>query len=85
MYPTRPERLHLIVAFAVLVVLLLLQQQSIVAIPGSGRVSTALPDALHGPWFAIVSWILAVFVRHWAGRGATVAITAMVGDRKSVV
>jgi len=78
-YPTRPGRLHLIVALAVLVVLLFVQQQSIVEIPGSGRVSGALPNALHGPWFAIVSWMLAGFVRRWAGRGATVAITVALG------
>jgi len=76
-YPTPPGRLHLIVALAALVVLLFVQQQRLVEIPDSGRVLHALPNAVHGPWFAIVSWVLALVVRRWAGRGATVVITAV--------
>jgi hypothetical protein len=51
-YPTRPGRLHLMLAVAALLVLLFAQQQGIVQIPGSGRVAVAAPDAIHGSWFA---------------------------------
>lgn len=79
MYPTRPGRLHLIVALTVLIAMLFVQQQRLVELPDTGRVLHVLPNAVHGPWFAIISWMLAVFVRRWAGRRATVAITAVLG------
>ena len=79
MYPTRPGRLHLILALGVLVVLVFAQQQHFVDYPGSQRVASGLHDATHGTWFAIVTWLVAGFVRRFVGRGATVVIAALLG------
>ncbi len=78
-YPTRPGRLHLILALGALVVSLIAQQQRVFDFPGSARVASGLHDATHGTWFALVTWFVAGFVRRFAGRGATIAITALLG------
>ena len=78
MYPTRPGRLHLTVAAGVLIVLLIVQQR-LVQIPGSGRVAAAVPDALHGSWFACVTWAMLILVGRWTRRGTTLAATALLG------
>ena len=77
MYPTRPGRLHLILALGALVVLLIAQQQRTFDFPGSARVASGLHDATHGMRFALVAWFVAGFVRRFVGRGATIAITAL--------
>jgi len=40
----------------VLIALVLLQQVGVV--PGHGRVAAGLQNALHGPWFAAVTWLI---------------------------
>jgi hypothetical protein len=78
-YPTRRGRLYPALAVVALLLLLFAQQQQIVAVPWSGRVWTALPDAVHGSWFACVTTIVLFFVeRMRTGRSAFVA-TALIG------
>jgi hypothetical protein len=62
-----------------LVVLLILQQQQWVHLPGSGRYEGALPDAVHGSWFACVTWIALRFASRWTRGGATVVVAALIG------
>ncbi len=62
-----------------LIVLLFAQQQQLIKLPELGRLSGALPDAVHGSWFACVTWVLLQFIRRWTRGGATVATTALVG------
>lgn len=78
MYPTRAGRLYLMLA-GVLIVLLFAQQQQLIKLPDTGRLSGALPDSVHGSWFACVTWVLLQFIRRWTRGGATVAVTAAVG------
>jgi len=67
------------VAVVALLILLFAQQQQIVGIPWSGRIASAVPDALHGSWFAGVTSIVLFFVeRVRQGRTAFVA-TALTG------
>jgi hypothetical protein len=40
-------------------------------IPGAGRVAFGLQDALHGPWFALITWIVYGLTRSWLGTRAT--------------
>jgi hypothetical protein len=78
-YPTRPGRLYLTLAVVALLILLYAQQQQTVVIPWSGRIATAVPDAIHGSWFACVTSIVLLFVeRVRQGRAAFVA-TALIG------
>ena len=77
MYPTGPFRT--IAAAAALLLLLFAQQQQLIELPGSGRVATALPDALHGPWFAVVTWLIAAFVGRYARGATSIWITALIG------
>jgi hypothetical protein len=76
-YPTGPFRT--IVAVAALLALLFAQQQQLVTMPGSGRVANAVPDALHGPWFAVVTWFVASFVNKRTRGWATIGLTAILG------
>jgi len=65
-------------AIVVLLILLFAQQQQIVEFPWSGRIATALPDAIHGSWFACVTSIVLFFVeRVRRGRSAFVATAAI--------
>jgi hypothetical protein len=64
---------------AILIVLLILQQQQWVHLPGSGRYESAFPDAVHGSWFACVTWVLLLFASRWTRGGATVAVVAPIG------
>jgi len=41
--------------------LLLLVAQQLLAIPGFGRLARGFQNALHGPWFAVVTWCLQSF------------------------
>jgi hypothetical protein len=63
-----------------LLVLLIAQQQQLIAIPGSGRLAVAAPDAIHGAWFACVTWIvLSIVGSRVRQRRATIAITVLIG------
>lgn len=62
-----------------LVVLLILQQQQWVHLPGSGRFDNALPDAVHGSWFACVTWVLLLLTSRWTRGGATIVVVAPIG------
>ncbi len=79
MYPTRPGRLYLVLAAVALVALLIAQQQQLIKLSGSGRFWSAVPDALHGSWFACVTWLVLSFVKRWAQRKDVVATTALIG------
>jgi len=72
-YPTRQWWLHLGLALAVMALLI---AQQWLAIPGSGRVLRGLQNAMHGPWFALVTWLVAILVERWLGGAARVAIIA---------
>jgi hypothetical protein len=78
-YPTRPGRLYLAQAAAALLVLLFAQQQQLIELPVSGRVGAALPDAIHGTWFACVTWIILSVVGLRFRPGVAVALTAAIG------
>ena len=39
----------------------------------------ALPDALHGTWFACVTWLILWFVKRWAMRSNVVPTTVLIG------
>jgi hypothetical protein len=62
-----------------LILLVLVQQQPVVDLPGMGRVAGAVPDALHGAWFACVTWVLLLIVGTRARGGRAVVITAVIG------
>src|SRR5512139_777952 len=62
-----------------LVFLLILQQQQWVHLPGAGRLEGAFPDAVHGSWFACVTWILLLFASRWTRGGATIVVVALIG------
>ncbi len=79
MYPTGPGRLHLMLGVGLLVFLLILQQQQWVHLPGAGRLEGAFPDAVHGSWFACVTWILLLFASRWTRGGATIVVVALIG------
>ena len=79
MYPTRPGRLHLLQAAGVLLVLLIAQQQQLITIQGSGRVASAWPDAIHGAWFACVTWIVLSLVGSRYRRSVTLLSTVAIG------
>lgn len=66
-------------AAVALLVLLFAQQQRLITIPGSGRLAVALPDAIHGTWFACVTWVVLTFVGARFRRSATIVITALIG------
>jgi len=78
-YPTRPGRLHLLQAAGVLLVLLIAQQQQLITIQGSGRVASAWPDAIHGAWFACVTWIVLSLVGSRYRRSVTLLSTVAIG------
>jgi hypothetical protein len=71
-------------AAGALIALVIAQQQQLIHLPGSGRFWTALPDALHGTWFACVTWLMLSFVRRWAQRDDVVATTALIGASVAV-
>ncbi len=79
MYPTRPGRLYSALAGAALIALLFAQQQQLIKLPGSGRFWAAFPDALHGTWFACVTWLILSFVRRWTERRYVVPTTVLIG------
>jgi len=64
---------------AALLALLFVQQQQLITLPQSGRIASAVPDALHGPWFAVVTWLIALFVGRRAHGSGTIWITALLG------
>lgn len=76
---TRPGRLHPIVGVGVLIVLVLVQQQPFLDLHGMGRVASAVPDALHGAWFACVTWVLLLIVERRVRGGRAVLVTALTG------
>ena len=44
--------------------LALVAAQQFLEVPGGGRLARGLENALHGPWFALVTWVLQLmFVR----------------------
>ena len=79
MYPTRPGRLYPMLAGAALIVLLVAQQQQLLTLPGSGRVATALPDALHGSWFVCVTWCVLMFTSKRFHGVAAIIVTVAIG------
>ena len=79
MYPTRPGRLYLTLAVVALLILLYAQQQQTVVIPWSGRIATAVPDAIHGSWFACVTSIVLLFVERVRQGRAAFVVTAVIG------
>jgi hypothetical protein len=64
---------------AFLIVLLILQQQQWLHLPVRGRYESAFPDAMHGSWFACVTWILLLFASRWTRGGTTVLVVAPMG------
>ncbi len=44
-----------------------------------GRVASAVPDALHGAWFACVTWVLLLIVDRRVRGGRAVAVAALIG------
>jgi hypothetical protein len=78
-YPTRPGRLYLMWAAGALLLLLFAQQQQVIALPVSGRVGRAVPDALHGTWFACVTWFVLSIVGSRFRPRIAVALTALIG------
>jgi hypothetical protein len=66
-------------AAAALLALLFVQQQQLIALPQSGRIASAVPDALHGPWFAVVTWLIAAFAGRYTRGASTLWITALLG------
>ena len=64
---------------ALLIVLLILQQQQWVTLPGAGRFANALPDAVHGSWFACVTWILLLITSRWTRGFVTIVVVALIG------
>lgn len=79
MYPTRRGRLYSVLAGVALVALLFAQQQQLIKLPGSGRFWAAFPDALHGTWFACVTWLILSFVRRWTDHSNVVPTTVLIG------
>lgn len=79
MYPTRPGRLYSALAGGAFIALLFAQQQQLIKLPGSGRFWAAFPDALHGTWFACVTWLIIWFVRRRAERSNVVPTTVLIG------
>ncbi len=80
MYPTRPGRLHLVLAVCVLLVLLIVQQQQWVKLPANGHFEGAIPDSIHGSWFACVTWVLLQFTSRWTrGTATMIGATALIG------
>jgi hypothetical protein len=74
-YPTRPERLHLMLALGALVLLI---AQQFFDLPGSGRVVGGLQNSLHGPWFALVTWVVVITIARWTRGVATILVAAMI-------
>jgi hypothetical protein len=68
-----------VVAVGVFVLLVLVQQQPFLDLPGMGRVAGAVPDALHGAWFACLTWMLLLIVDRRAHGARAVVITAVIG------
>ena len=79
MYPTRPGRLYLVLVGATLIALLFAQQQQLFKLPGWGRFWVAVPDALHGTWFACVTWLILWFVKRWAKHDNVLPTTVFIG------
>jgi len=78
-HPTRPERRPPILAAGALILLLIAQQQQLIDIPASGRVASALADALHGSWFASVTWVVLMLVGRRVRPRAAIALTVVIG------
>jgi hypothetical protein len=76
-YPSGLQRLHPLVALGVVVLLLVAQQ--VLVVPGSGHLVNGAQNAAHGPWFAVVTMLLARLVRRRFGARGTVAVTALIG------
>jgi len=67
-------------AVGLLIVLLIAQQQELIKLPGWGRFWSAVPDALHGAWFACVTWLILSLLKGWAAQqNNIVATTALIG------
>ncbi len=79
MYPTRRGRLYSVLAGVAFIALLVAQQQQLINLPGSGRVWRAVPDALHGTWFAFVTWLTLLFVSRWTEPSKVVPTTVLIG------
>lgn len=62
-----------------LILLLIGQQQQLIEVPASGRVASALPNALHGPWFACVTWLVLMLVGRRVRPRAAIALTVLIG------
>ncbi len=77
--PTRPGRRLPLLGIGALILLVLVQQQPFVDLHAMGRVASAVPDALHGAWFACVTWVLLLLVERRARGGRVVVITAVIG------
>jgi len=66
-------------AAGALILLLIGQQQQLIDMPASGRVATALPDGLHGSWFASVTWAVLMLVGRRVRPRAAIALTVLIG------
>jgi hypothetical protein len=51
--------------------------QQLLEVPGDGRLVRGLENALHGPWFALVTWMLQLLFVRLAEREANVATLAI--------
>jgi hypothetical protein len=56
----------------------LLAGQQFLAVSGTGRLSNGLQNAAHGPWFALVTWLLLQFTSRRTRGWRTVIATAMI-------
>jgi hypothetical protein len=63
----------------VLIALLFAQQQQLIKLPRWGHFWAAAPDALHGTWFACVTWLVLWFVKRWATRDNVLPTTVFIG------
>jgi hypothetical protein len=58
--------------------LVLLIAQQFFDLPGSGRVVGGLQNALHGPWFALVTWVVVITAGRRTSGVVTIVVAAMI-------
>jgi len=63
--------------FELAALMALLAAQQFLAVPGSGRLSSGLQNSVHGPWFAVVTWLLLRFAARRTSGWLTVTATAI--------
>jgi len=64
-------------AFQLAALLALVVAQQFLAVPGSGRLANGLQNAAHGPWFAVVSWLLLQLASRRTSGWRTVAVASV--------